>query len=338
MIKIGLIGLGSMGGMHAACYEALAGQADFQVTAVADKYPERAAAVAEKFGAAVYASGEQLIAQADVNTVDICLPTYLHTRHALLAMDRDYHVFIEKPVCLNEEEAVQLLAKKRQSSGQVMVGHCIRFWPEYQFLKKLNDEHTYGQLISGVFKRISPRPTRGWNNWFLNGALSGSAGLDLYIHDVDFVRNLLGNPESGYSAASVSEGYADHMFSIYKYGDVVITLEGGWGYPAGTPFEMSYRARFQRASVTYSSIHGLHVHTESGETFTPQLEQGLTSEVSFANITSLNGYYNELLYFLRHLEQGIPISDSTLEDGVDSFRLTMRDIDSACIQVRGVKE
>lgn len=77
-----------MGKMHAACYEALAGKANFRVTAVADDDAEQAAKLAERFGAEVYDSGARLIREADVNTIDICLPTFLHTEHALLAMER----------------------------------------------------------------------------------------------------------------------------------------------------------------------------------------------------------------------------------------------------------
>src|SRR5262245_1818504 len=109
MIKIGLIGAGFMGGTHAACYEALLGIGCFNVTAVADLDSARAEKLAHKFGAKVYLSGKDLIEKADVNTVDICLPTFLHTEHALSAMEKGFNVFIEKPVCLHEEEAVKLL-------------------------------------------------------------------------------------------------------------------------------------------------------------------------------------------------------------------------------------
>ncbi|QTH40122.1 Gfo/Idh/MocA family oxidoreductase [Cohnella sp. LGH] len=329
MIKIGLIGTGFMGKMHAACYEALAGKANFQVTAVADDNADNAAKIAEKFGAKVYSSGEQLIREADVNTIDICLPTFLHTKHALQALERGHDVFIEKPVCLEEEEAAQLLEAKAKSSGKVMVGHCIRFWPEYEYLKKLKDEGTYGAMISGVFKRVSPRPTWGWNDWLLDGKRSGSAALDLHIHDVDYVRYLLGEPDSTTSMAVNNGGYADHIFSTYKYGKTVVSLEGSWGYPEGFPFEMSYRVKFEQATVTFTSS-GLDVYTEAGEHLRPELagdapEDGASSDVG-GNVSSLGGYYNELLYFLRCLEENKEITVSPLEEGIASFRLARREI------------
>ena len=84
MIRVGLIGCGFMGGMHAACYAALA-ELGVKVTAIADDRPEFLAQMKEQTDAQTYESGMALIEQADVDVVDICLPTYLHTAHACAA-------------------------------------------------------------------------------------------------------------------------------------------------------------------------------------------------------------------------------------------------------------
>ena len=79
MIKVGLIGCGFMGGMHSACYAALA-NLGVKVTAVADvrrEYAEKLAGDAE-----VYATGMELIEKADVDVVDVCLPNTC-TQHTL---------------------------------------------------------------------------------------------------------------------------------------------------------------------------------------------------------------------------------------------------------------
>ena len=81
MLKVGLIGCGFMGAMHANCYRNIDG---VQVVAVADIRREKAEALAE--GAAIYGDGLELIEQADVDIIDICLPTFLHAKYALAAM------------------------------------------------------------------------------------------------------------------------------------------------------------------------------------------------------------------------------------------------------------
>ena len=71
MIRVGLIGCGFMGGMHAACYAALA-ELGVKVTAIADDRPEFLAQMKEQTDAQTYESGMALIEQADVDVVDAC--------------------------------------------------------------------------------------------------------------------------------------------------------------------------------------------------------------------------------------------------------------------------
>ncbi|PYI56439.1 Gfo/Idh/MocA family protein [Paenibacillus flagellatus] len=333
MIKIGLIGAGFMGSMHASCYEALAERYDFRITAVADDDPEKAANIAAKFGAAVYPSGAALIAEGDVDTVDICLPTYLHFEAASEAVKKGYNAFIEKPVCLNESEADRLLALQRETGANVMVGQCIRFWPEYRELARLVRDNAYGPVRSGVFRRISPRPGWAWRDWLHEADKSGSAALDLHVHDVDFVRSLFGEPDSLKAEIVRQDGLNAHIFSLYRYGDAVVTLEGGWDNPENFPFEMAYRVRFERATAVFSSASQptLRIYENGGAVVEPAMDgfAGAADGPEGGNISSLGGYYNELAYFLDCLTAGRPIRESTLQDGCDSLRLTLRAVASA---------
>lgn len=160
MIRVGLIGCGFMGGMHAACYAALA-ELGVKVTAIADDRPEFLAQMKEQTDAQTYESGMALIEQADVDVVDICLPTYLHTAHACAAMEKGRDVFCEKPVCLTEEDMQALLETKKRTGRKVMVGQVIRLWDEYAWLKKTVDAGTYGRVLSGVFQRVFVAPRLG---------------------------------------------------------------------------------------------------------------------------------------------------------------------------------
>lgn len=333
MIKIGLIGAGFMGGTHAACYELLLGKGYFKITAISDLDFDRANKLAQKFGAKIYATGKELIESGDVNTVDICLPTYMHAEYALSAMEKGYNVFIEKPVCLHEDEASKLLEMKQKTGAKVAVGQCIRFWPEYVYLKKLVDNETYGRLISGVFKRISPRPLWGWDQWLMDGERSGSAALDLHIHDVDYVRYILGIPVNIKGEVSSANGNNEHIFSLYKYKDAVVTIEGGWDYPSCMPFEMEYRVRLEKATVVFNSgkTPFLMLYNEDGTIIQPVLEKEFDAESEGlgGNLTSLGGYFNEIKYFLECLENGNEIKIAPLEEGIESFRLTMREIMAA---------
>ena len=135
MLKVGLIGCGFMGGMHAACYNELEGA---QLVAVADIRPEKAEEMSKKYGVSeIYSTGVELIENANVDIIDICLPTFLHAKHAELAMKRGAHVFIEKPVCFTKEEGERLLKVEKETGAKVQVGQGVRFSDNWVWLKNL---------------------------------------------------------------------------------------------------------------------------------------------------------------------------------------------------------
>lgn len=333
MVKLGLIGVGFMGSTHSACYEILSNSADVKVTAVADLNADKALKNAQKFGAKVYANAQDLIDNADVDTVDLCIPTYLHAEYAIKAMEKGYNVFIEKPVCLNEEQAQKLLETQERTGKEVMIGQCIRLWDEYVYLKELLDSKKFGKIESAVFKRISPRPGWSWEGWYLDPSKSGSATLDLHVHDVDFVRYIMGEPDTIDAKICVVNGGNEHIFSTYTYGNAVISLEGGWDYPSGFPFEMEYRVKFEKATVVFNSSKTLSliVYLDNGEKLTPELKVKLNAHSNDlgGNISSLGGYFNELEYFIDCLNKGEKITVAPLSEGVKSLKLVLREVAAA---------
>lgn len=331
MLKVGLIGAGFMGGMHAACYEAL-GEV-VKIVAVADIVTEKAKKIAEKFDAKIYSSGNSLIDNADVDIIDICLPTYLHTSHAVKAMEKGKAVFIEKPVCLLPEEGNLLLETQKRTGMLAMVGQCIRFWAEYDWLKNSIKNKTYGDVRSAVFTRVSPKPTWSWDGWILDPKRSGSVALDLHIHDTDYIRSIFGEP-LGVSSEVVRDELdsIEQIFTSYKYNDQIVTAEGAWGYPPEFPFSMEYRVMFEEATAVYKSGNtpSLMVYTETGKTLTPSLEkEELKNSDVGGNVSDLGGYFNELKYFTNQVQNNITIEKATLEEAVKSFDLVVKEIKNA---------
>ncbi|MBQ2735301.1 MAG: Gfo/Idh/MocA family oxidoreductase, partial [Clostridia bacterium] len=238
MLKVGLIGCGFMGAMHANCYKNIEG---VEIVALADLRRAKAEDLAVGTNATIFGEGMDLIAQADVDIIDICLPTYLHAKYALAAMDKVKYVFVEKPVTLTVAEGEALLEKSRATGAQVQVGQVIRFWDEYVALKEMIENGKYGKVINANFRRLSPRPEWGWNNWLLDGSLSGGAGQDLHIHDVDYVLSLFGEPKKFYSVKNICGETNSYVNTLMQYDDCVIGVEGTWDLPAAHPFQATFR-------------------------------------------------------------------------------------------------
>jgi predicted dehydrogenase len=329
MIKIGLIGAGFMGSTHLAAYEQLQASGKFRITAVADLIPERAEKFIKKLGAKAYGSGDELIDNADVNTVDICLPTYLHFEYAKKALEKGYNVFVEKPLCRNSKDAEALAALAQKKGVTAMVGQCIRFWDEYVYLKEIYDSKKYGNIVNASFRRLSPRPMWGWENWLMDNAKSGGAALDLHVHDTDYLLYLFGQPKSVKTITNKTGEKDSYILSSFDYGSFTVSAEGSWDFPASYPFEMYYRAVFEKAVIEFSSIRGLKVFTAEGS-FVPEIKKACSasSENLGGNISDLGGYFNELSYFVDCLAAGKKAERSTLTHGAEAVRFVEKELSS----------
>ena len=324
MLKVGLIGCGFMGAMHANCYKNIEG---VELVALADLRREKAEELAATTNAAIYSDGKDLIANADVDVIDVCLPTYLHCEYALLAMEKVKYVFVEKPVTLTVDEGRRLLEKQKSTGAMVQVGQVIRFWDEYVELKKIIDSGVLGKVVNANFRRISPRPTWGWNNWLLDTTLSGGAAQDLHIHDVDYVLSVFGEPNSFYSVRSSGGEKNSYVNTVMDYGDFAVSTEGTWDLPQSYPFTATFRVTFEKGVVENAGGNFL-MYDENGVRKI-EIEKKFAAQNAYkgGNISDLGGYYNELLYFCDKAIRGEKIELATLSDGVSSLDFLLRELD-----------
>ncbi len=323
MLRVGLIGCGFMGSMHANCYKNIAG---VEIAAVADIRPEKAAACAKDTNAVIYADGKDLIKEADVDVIDICLPTFMHAEFALSAMDKVKYLFIEKPVSLTAEEGEMLLQKSRETGCRVQIGQVIRFWDEYVELARVAASERYGKVIHASFRRISPRPEWGWKNWLLDPALSGGAGQDLHIHDVDYVLSLFGEPEKYYSVRNSRGEKNSYVNTIMAYDGFAVGVEGTWGLPTSHPFEATFRVTFEHAVLENAGGKFMRYDKDGAHEIVIEKEALAGDAYAGGNVSDLGGYYNELVYFTDRAKAGGEIEKATLEDGVSSLAFLLKEL------------
>lgn len=320
MLKVGLIGCGFMGTMHANCYKNIEG---VTIAAVADLRREKAESVVSGTDAIIYSDGKELIANADLDIIDICLPTYLHTEYALLAMDKVPYLFIEKPVALTVAEADALVAKQNETGCQIQIGQVIRFWDEYVALREIISSGKYGKVVNANFRRISPSPDWGWNDWLRNPSLSGGAGQDLHIHDIDYVLSIFGEPKKLYSVKNTLGEKNSYVSSLLQYEEHVVTVEGTWNLPGSHPFQATFRVVFENAVVENDGgKFMLYTNDSSGEIKLEKKEMVSTGGTQ-GNISDLGGYFNELVYFTQQAAGRKQIEEATLAAGAASLKFLL---------------
>ena len=93
----------------------------------------------------------EVMADPDIEAVDICLPTFLHAPVALQALQAGKHVLVEKPMALTGEEAEGLLKEARKRDRVLMSAQVLRFFPQYRALR--DTLPTLGATQNVLFRR-----------------------------------------------------------------------------------------------------------------------------------------------------------------------------------------
>ena len=184
MHSIAMLGAGMMGNVHARAYWAIDQRNPLWIV---DPIESRAKAISEKYGATV-ASFEEILENSSVDIVDICTPTFTHRELAVRALRAGKHVFCEKPVALTLEDARAMDRAAKKSGRKFMVGHVVRFFPQYIRVKELAAAGDVGEIVMARLYRGGSFPSHGIDNWFADIAKSGGVFVDLSIHDFDFLR------------------------------------------------------------------------------------------------------------------------------------------------------
>lgn len=266
-LKVGLIGCGYIGTMHADAWMRMSGKAT--LVAVAERNAERTKVLAEK-GVRIYADAAEMFKSETLDVVDICLPTALHTPLILTAMEHVRDIITEKPLCLSAEEADLLLEAEKKTGARVQVAHIARFNPEYEYLAEAVHDGRYGRLLSAQLYRLSPPPL--WMRGFDDESFTGGMALDFHIHDVDFVRFLMGgnDPDALFSHGIVhTDGVIRHIWTAYHYGQARLFTEASWYHPINT---RGFCAKLEKASIVLEG-NTLTVYPKEGEPFTPTLRK-----------------------------------------------------------------
>ena len=263
-LKVGVIGLGSMGSTHLDIYSQIS---EIEVVAVADPKKNRldgsskaegnisgqAQGSVVGFEAKQYLDGMDLIDDPDIELVDICVGTNLHFVFVEAALAKGKHVLVEKPLARTYDEAKKIVELALNSSTNIMSAMCLRYWPAWVWLKKVIDNKKYGRCLSLTCKRQTSHPP---GTFYSNEDECGGALLDLHVHDTDFINYCFGMPKAvfsqGYKGPS---GGIDHVATHYIYDQSqnapLVTAEGTWTMQEGYGFNMSYTANFEKATACY---------------------------------------------------------------------------------------
>jgi predicted dehydrogenase len=174
-IRTAVVGVGYLGAFHAEKYAMLPNS---ELVAVVDIDLERAESVAERHGTKAFTNHRDILEMVDA--VSISVPTQYHFEVAKDFLLQGIGILLEKPITTTLEEADELIRIARETGAVLQVGHLERFNPVVMALVGILKEPRFIESI-----RIAPFKPRGTDV---------NVVLDLMIHDIDIIQNLINSP------------------------------------------------------------------------------------------------------------------------------------------------
>jgi predicted dehydrogenase len=185
LLKVAVVGVGHLGKWHADKYAAAA---DCELVAVVDTNIENARDIAQKHGAEAYSDYRDIIPLVDA--ISLVVPTSLHYKIAREFLEAGIHCLIEKPITESIAEAETLIEIARDNKLVLQVGHIERFNSVMIGIVERLDRPRFLEST-----RLAPFTTR---------ATDVSVILDLMIHDIDIILDLIESPIKRISASGIS--------------------------------------------------------------------------------------------------------------------------------------
>ena len=218
-MKIGIIGIGSMGKNHVrVCSEI----DDIEIIGISD-LNQSVNKIAEKFETKFFLDYKKMIPKTDA--VIIATPTSTHHEISLNCLNNKKHVLIEKPICDNIEKTKELINESEKNDVVLSVGHIERHNPVVKFIKELLNNNKFGKLITITSKRVSNYPSRIKDTGVI---------FDLGIHDIDVMIYLAGKVKLIYANAGKinNKQFEDHANIMMTFENKVCgIIEVNWLTP-----------------------------------------------------------------------------------------------------------
>ena len=295
MLKVGIIGAGFIGKMHANAYKTLN---NLEIIGVSEVNEKAGRQYADEYNCAYFQDAEDLVKREDIDIVDICLPTFLHEKYVIMAAEHGKHVLCEKPFTLTLESADRILEAVDKAKVTLMVAQVVRFWPEYVMIKQYYDSGKLGGIKMVYANRLAQHPN--WSDWFKDVRKSGGGLFDLHLHDVDYMRYLLGPVESVYATGKQSENGAwNHVVTCmnFKSGSRAC-VEGAYEMTENYPFTTTLRAVGLEGTIDYNFSAGFNLENiRDAKSNFVYYKNGSNPEM--LQVEQKDPYANEIEYFVN---------------------------------------
>lgn len=315
MLRIGIIGAGRIGRVHA---RSVAAHPQAKLTLIADPVLDSAQEVAQAYGAEATSDANDVFVSDNVDAIIICSPTPLHGDHIVAAATAGKPALCEKPLAMNSESVAQIrerLEAQGTPNPQVMLGFNRRFDPSFSAIHEAVEAGEIGQLEQlTIISRDPAAPPKEYI------AVSGGIFKDMTIHDFDMVRHFLGDIKT---VTAVGQNLDPELADTGDFDGVVVTLQNEAGRSATITNSRHCASGYDQRLEAFGSEGALFA-----ENIRPTTVRRSNKHVTDAQDPYLDffleryeaAYARELSAFIDVITDG-RVPSPGLEDGAQALRL-----------------
>lgn len=303
------------------------GCADTRVVAISSRTRAKADALAQEFNVPrVYDDWRELLREEEIDAVCVTTPNDLHYEMTVAACRAGKHVFVEKPLALNMQQAREMVDAARENNVLLMVHQNQRFFPVHEIAKQILETKILGPILT-LRARWSHAGPEHWSPegvWFFDKTRAGHGALfDLGIHKFDVIRYLTGKEGSEVSAfvgtLDKKISVEDNGVAIIKFTDNALgVVEASW---TSSPNENSVRLYGTRGfmQILSDTNYPLTIHfAQRDDAHDAPLPEGVwVNETVFAPhipATSATGG------MFRHFAECISTGRECIASGADNLK------------------
>jgi UDP-N-acetylglucosamine 3-dehydrogenase len=261
-VSVLIAGAGTMARVHG---QALADIPGAKLAGIVNERLASARRLASELGTRSFMNLKQALGATDARAIFVCLPTPLHRSIVIEAARAGLHVFCEKPIARSAHDAEAIIGTCEQAEVVLMIGHVLRFFPQYARLHDLVTAGEIGQPATARLSRGGAAP-RGSRDWYANRGHSGGVLLDLTIHDFDWLRWTFGPVVRVHArqTAPLRGKLASYVLAVLRHENGVIShVEGYWGHEL--PFRTRVEVAGDKGALDYDSVHPIAVELYQGD-------------------------------------------------------------------------
>jgi predicted dehydrogenase len=307
-MKLGILGAGSMGSEHFDCYK---GIPNIEVSAIYTRSSEKAKSLTKKLGVKVVTEFDEIINDKAIDAIDICLPTYLHKKHVISALQADKHVFCESPIAFDIDEAIEMQKIAKKKKKIFMIALLMRNVTEYGAVKKIIDSNELGKPLTFRAYRFS-KP-------YLVEHYPGPV-IELLNFDFDFINWTFGLPNSIFSSRIAKEERHEHATIILKYNNGLLGLaETSNIMPESFPFSAGIRIICEKGAIETFFTIGKNGYPDFKTIKYPS--QGNPEELDIENI---NPYEEECKLFVESVNKGQENDLLSAQAAIDAITICLK--------------